>query len=305
MRGRENPRVSGKRQRGGEFIAVDVKRAAALLPSMNGFTSATLDRRKLVMRYYSRIRELDSRPAVFVSCMYREFKNSTAVTYCNVLEAMYGELKRDAEWISTFRWLRKQKMNLVQAVPATLVDMCNIILFVTDTKIKTLLLVLFFSLSRYSDVLDTVIDKTWEVATPTSNTVLQLNPGRFKSDIFGEKSLYKMFEMPVENWFTAEDVKQMLLNPPSYNEVYMFLKNTPMFSHLTLHSFRRGGISACSHFFDRDEIIKLTLHAVPNDNNSVRRYIEPHVSSKEAVLQREMVRYLQEAVRTTLAQRRG
>ena len=68
--------------------------------------------------------------------------------------------------------------------------------------------------------------------------------------------------------------------------------------HLSVHSLRRGAVTALAEQFQGSEVLLLTGHSTQMEPREIRRYTAPLPNSTEALLQRRMVAFLLEKLKT-------
>ena len=140
--------------------------------------------------------------------------------------------------------------------------------------------------------------KVWK--TPSGNLIIRLDLPMWKSDRFGKRFFSKTMDIP--SFLSIQEIWAMLQCPPKYWTLLQAIKQIS--PHLSVHSLRRGAVSALAGTFENHHILLLTGHSTKNESCEIRRYTEPTTNNQEALVQRQMVNFLAEGINRNLTARK-
>lgn len=272
--------------------ALEIRSAEKISAEMHPWSCGTERARARILSFARQVLlAAPNRPEVVIALLSLRLGPATVVAYAATLQAVLPLLKGHTRWRAALRWARKVAAchQPRQALPATPTDIAAMLRH-PNVKLGAMALTMYLSASRHADVAAMVPREESPMAV-----LVDLLP--FKSDIFHRRFLTKALFLP-PRWHSA--ILRLLHSnvQPSYREMLTFVKECN--SKLTVHSLRRGAVTTLSSCFQLEEIVMLTLHTMPMEPSSARRYISPSLHHTLAMLQLRMSRYLWEAVRQAM-----
>ena len=115
-----------------------------------------------------------------------------------------------------------------------------------------------------------ILKMLWKV---NNRLVIRIELHQFKSDRWGKRSFSKTFDLP-QRLFTLRSLCAVLSAPPSYWAMLRMIKSC--LPHLSLHSLRRGAVTALAEAFQGNEVM---LVAISLGNFSYRQAISCGVTA--------------------------
>jgi hypothetical protein len=262
--------------------------------ALKGWASSTELRRIRMERLWRKCVALDLSPSGVAGFLVSAFAPSTALTYAAVLTKA-TPLGKNEQWLLKYRAIRlwaakkEQQVRATQAQPLSPYQ-CRQFLLRRDEPPETraTVLLLWLLAARHGDL-------QYMHAKAHSEDVLEIRMFGGKSDIF---SLHResKWVRTTAGWgriFTEMLAKQKW---QVYAEILKALKRLQ--PNLSVHSIRRGAISALATRWSPHQIALLSGHANPQQRLGSLKYIEMKPSQTQPKLVLEMSDFLWEEVRT-------
>lgn len=258
-----------------------VNAAASNLPPLRPYTEGTYARRERVRKILRLLLPHVTRAGDIVGAMRKVYAASTVLTYAYTMAALYPTLRRDPTWEDAIKFMQKENAmkEQQQAAPATAEEVRDIIAQ-NDTHISDTVAVQWISASRHADLLHMRLTRTWPYSDNRLQAVRFEIPW-FKSDLYGNRHCSKTIILPKEML-----VRILNRGWASYNQVLRAIRS--VHPHLTVHSIRRGAITALGESATPENIVKLTLHTMPAEPTALRLYMAPSLKGEEAKQQMEL-----------------
>lgn len=208
-----------------------------------------------------------------IAAIATHYKPSTALTYLRTLLTLIPEMKQHptVKLVMDSLGQKATVSTSKQAkpfVPREIQDWMEH----ESLPMRTLIHALWTTASRYGD-----LQHISRITFPKGN-IAQIMLDRHKGDRYGKRRLTKL--IPVPTWLNNFVLTNVLLNPPSYDQLMTSLKAT--FPNQSSYSIRRGAISYLKKKGFTDKIVsQISGHAVGKVFNSLRRYYDPALEQKE------------------------